>query len=149
MVWGGISLEAKTELHIFGRASINAQVYVESIVQDYIVPYSHFIGEDFLLMHDNARPHAALCVREYLQDTGIPTLQWPARSPDLNPIEHLWDQMARNIQWGNIPRTLPLLRNALHDEWERIQQPAVEDLIRSMPRRIRAVITARGGNTKY
>ncbi|GFT27815.1 DDE_3 domain-containing protein [Trichonephila clavipes] len=51
--------------------------------------YAAAIGNDFILMDDNARPHRARIVEEYLEDHGLERMEWPARSPDLNPIEHL------------------------------------------------------------
>jgi DDE superfamily endonuclease len=55
------------------------------------------IGGNALLMHDNARPHAAHIVRDYLNEANIDTLQWPARSPDLNCIGNLWDRLKRSV----------------------------------------------------
>ncbi|KAI3366544.1 hypothetical protein L3Q82_000676 [Scortum barcoo] len=55
------------------------------------------VGPGFLLMQDNARPHVAGVCQQFLQDKGIDAMDWPARSPDLNPIEHIWDIMYRSI----------------------------------------------------
>ena len=55
------------------------------------------IGHNFLLMHDNVSPHATHAVQNYLQDVSIQTLVWPANIPDLNSIEHLWDNMGRRL----------------------------------------------------
>lgn len=150
MVWAGISSQARTELYIVPRGSLTADRYINEILQDYVVPYAPFIGENFTLMQDNARPHAAHIVREYLNEVGISQMAWPARSPDLNPIEHLWDRLGRNIR-SRIPAPLTLdqLRVALLEEWEAIPQNEVSNLINSMPRRTNAVIQARGGNTRY
>lgn len=150
MVWGGISLEAKTELHVFRRPTLDAGTYITDILEDYVVPFAPFVGPNFLLMHDNARPHVAHVVRDYLNEVGIGTLDWPARSPDLNPIEHLWDQLGTSIRRQlNPPRDLQELRTALEREWDQIPQVRVANLIRSMPRRVQDVIRARGGNTRY
>lgn len=150
MVWAGISTEAHTELIFVENGAMNAHRYVEDILQDVVVPYSHFIGNDFVLMHDNARPHTARLVTEYLEAVGVRTLNWPACSPDLNPIEHLWDELQRRIRRRpNLPETLHELRIALQEEFEAIPQNLVVNLINSVPQRILEVIRARGGHTRY
>lgn len=150
MVWGGISLEAKTDLHVFSRVPLNAHLYCNDILEYYVMPYAHFIGQNFMFMQENARPHTARITADYLKEVGIPTLKWPARSPDLNPIEHLWDELSRRIKRKiNPPTTLSELRIALVKTWEEIPQEVVANLIKSMPRRLEEVIRLRGGNTRY
>lgn len=150
MVWAGISTEAHTDLLFVENGALNAQRYVEDILQEAVVPFSHFVGDGFVLMHDNARPHTARVVTEYLDEVGIRRLHWPACSPDLNPIEHLWDQLQRRIRGRPaMPETLQELRLALQEEFEGIPQMCLTDLINSMPRRLNAVIQARGGHTRY
>jgi transposase len=150
MVWGGISLEARTELVIVERSSITARRYITECLQDHVVPYAEFLGENFILMQDNARPHTAGIVRQYLNEVGIVTLPWPARSPDMNPIEHVWDELGRRIRHReNIPETIPSLRIALQEAWEQLPQDVIANLIRSVPRRLETLIAARGGNTRY
>jgi transposase len=70
-------------------------------------------------------------------------MDWPACSPDLNPIEHVWDKLERQIRCRPVvPDNLNDLRIALLEEWERIPQDYVQNLFESMPRRIEAVIRA-------
>nr|CAH7768691.1 unnamed protein product [Callosobruchus chinensis] len=57
MVWAGISLEACIQLYIIPRGSLSAVKYTDEILQDFVVPYVDFIGNNFTLMLDNARPH--------------------------------------------------------------------------------------------
>lgn len=64
----------------------------------HVVPYAHFDGGDFLLMHDNACAPAARCVMHYLDEVVVNSIEWPARSPDLNPIEHIWDRLGRLVR---------------------------------------------------
>lgn len=153
MVWGGISLEIKSELVFIAcgpEGGLNGQRYIDNILQAHVVPLAEEIGDQFVLMHDNARPHVANRVREFLAEANIPTLDWPALSPDLNPIEHLWDQLKRRVRERKpAPQTVPELRIALTEEWERLPQENIVNLIRSLPNRMNAVIRARGGNTKY
>ncbi len=150
MVWGGISYHAKTELHTFGKTSVTANSYISDILLDYVVPFAPYIGDRFLLMQDNARPHVAKLTVDFLESTGIRRLEWPACSPDLNPIEHVWDMLGRRIRSRTPPPTsLSGLKDMLLAEWDRIPQHDIQRLIESMPRRCKEVIRARGGNTRY
>lgn len=150
MVWAGISLEARTELHFVNGGRITGVRYVEEILQEYVVPFAHFVGPHFMLLHDNARPHTAQVVHQYLHEVGIRLLAIPARSPDLNPIEHVWDELGRRIRHRDqAPTTLRELENVLSEEWENISQEYIANIISSMPNRLGEVRTARGGVTRY
>ncbi|GBN76007.1 Transposable element Tc1 transposase [Araneus ventricosus] len=113
-VWGGISLGGHTDLHVFPRGTVNAQAYRDDILHAYVRPYAGEIGDGFLLQDDNARPHRARIVDDYLQQETIQRLEWPARSPDLNPIEYVWDALGRRIAALNPPpQTLATLPTEL------------------------------------
>ncbi|KAI3376769.1 hypothetical protein L3Q82_000371 [Scortum barcoo] len=76
------------------------------------------VGPGFLLMQDNARPHVAGVCQQFLQDEGIDAMDWPARSPDLNPIEHIWDIMSRSIHQRHVaPQTVQELADAFSPEF--------------------------------
>ncbi|KAI3370054.1 hypothetical protein L3Q82_024855 [Scortum barcoo] len=150
MVWGGISLGGRTALHVLARGSLTAIRYRDEILRPLVRPYAGAVGPGFLLMQDNARPHVAGVCQQFLQDEGIDAMDWPARSPDLNPIEHIWDIMSRSIHQRHVaPQTVQELADALVQVWEEIPQETIRHLIRSMPRRCREVIQARGGHTHY
>jgi transposase len=101
-------------------------------------------------MHDNARPHVVQVVSRYLHDIGINTVDWPARSPDLNPIEHLWDHMERQVAASQpAPINLNDLGNRLVEIWDGVDQDYIRHLTPSRDRRCQAVVTTRGGNTCY
>lgn len=157
MFWGGISVDGKTELVCVsrtgggrGQGSLTAQRYIAEILDPHVVPYADVIGPGFQFMHDNARSHTALIVRDYLHAAGINVMDWPARSPDLNPIEHLWDQLKRRVRSRDPPpATLDELHDAVIEEWNNIPQENIVTLIRSMTDRMEELRRARGGNTRF
>ncbi|CAK1601121.1 unnamed protein product [Parnassius mnemosyne] len=150
MVWRGICLGARMELVIVTGGTMTADRYIRDILEEYVVPFAPFIGDDFILMQDNARAHSAQSAQAYLSHVGIPVMQWPANSPDMNPIEHVWDLLKRRVKSRMPPpNNLNELGNALLEEWERLPQEIIDNIICSMPRRMETVIRARGGNTRY
>lgn len=150
MVWGGICLGARTELVVVDGGNLNADRYIREILEEHVVPFAPFIGNNFVLMQDNARAHSARTVQTYLNHVGITVMEWPARSPDMNPIEHVWDLLKRSVKSRMPPpNNLNELRNALLEEWQRLPQETIDNIIRSMPRRMETLIRARGGNTRY
>lgn len=121
MVWGGICLGARTELHIVENGSLTAARYVTDILEPIVMPFGPYIGENFCLMQDNARPHTAAITLGYLREVEIEVLEWPARSPDLNPIEHVWDKLGRQVKQRNpAPANLRDLKSALVEEWNEL-----------------------------
>ncbi|CDQ67678.1 unnamed protein product [Oncorhynchus mykiss] len=93
-------------------------------------------------MQDNARPHVAGVCQQFLQEEGIDAMDWPARSPDLNPIEQIWNHMSRSIHQHHVaPHTVQDLADALVQVWEEIPQETIRHLIRSMPRHVEATHT--------
>lgn len=150
MVWAGISVNGKTDLYVVENGMLTAVRYCEEILDQFLRPYAGAIGPDFILMDDNARPHRAHVTDAYLEREAIDRMDWPARSPDLNPIEHAWDILQRAVSARPVqPRTLQELKDALVAEWRLIPQNRIQTLITSMRRRCRAVIDARGRHTRY
>ncbi|KAG2456868.1 TCB2 transposase, partial [Polypterus senegalus] len=150
MVWGGISMEGRTDLYRLDNGTMTAIRYRDEILGPIVRPYAGAVGPGFLLVHNNARPHVARVCRQFLEDEGIDTIDWPPRSSDLNPIEHLWDIMFRSIRRRQVaPQTVQELSDALVQIWEDIPQDTIRRLIRSMPRRCQACIQSCGGHTNY
>jgi hypothetical protein len=149
MVWGGISMEARTELVVVNGGAMTANRYIREILEPHDAPFAPFIGNDSIIMHDNARPHIAQIVNEYLDTVEMHHMVWPARSPDLNPIEHVWDMVGRRVKVRTpAPANLRDLSAAVIQEWQEIDQAVIQNLFEGMPRRMEAVIQARGGNIR-
>lgn len=147
MVWGGISHRGKTVLVVV-NGTLNSQRYCDEIVVPVVVPFLRQ-GNARILQQDNARPHTARHTQTTLQQNNIVTLDWPARSPDLSPIEHVWDILGRHLRQRHNVNNVAELVIALQHEWNQISVQEVRNLIRSMRRRCMAVIAANGGHTKY
>ena len=81
----------------------------------------------------------------FLENQDVGVMDWPAKSPDMNPIEHIWDQMATHIcDMDNPPTTQQQMA-----AWDVLEPERLRSLMRSMPRRGCAVQDARGGQTRY
>lgn len=155
MIWGGITLNQRIG-PIFFRGlgpghgnGVTAQRYIDQVLRPHLLPFSQG-RRNFTLQHDNARPHTARITANFLQQHNIQVMPWPALSPDLNPIEHLWDRVQRELN-RVLPRptTAAELERALLRAWNNIPMAAVNTLIHSMRRRCQDVINARGGHTPY
>ena len=71
MVWAVISYNGRTDLHVFKNGTVNGQRYRDEILAPYVVPYAGAVGQEFILMDDNATAHRARIVNAYLEDQGI------------------------------------------------------------------------------
>ena len=150
MVWAGISAQGKTDLNVIDNGTLTALRYVNEILDVYVRPYAGAVGENFILMDDNARAHTARITDQYLEQATIVRMEWPARSPDLNPIEHAWDMLQTAVSSRPVqPASVQELRQALLEEWDSIPQYKIRRLVSSMRRRCQAVIEARGHHTRY
>ena len=102
------------------------------------------------LQHDNATSHTTRSVHDFLQDRNVNDLPWPVKSPDLYPIEHVWDLLDRRVRARAFPpRNVQELAGALVEEWGNISQQELANLVQSMRRRCTAVLNAAGGHTRY
>lgn len=147
MFWGGICFDARTDLVLMQGRSMNAHFYVKNIVEEHVMPFAPFAGDNSIFIQHNARPHVAKEVLEYFRFANILTMDWPARSPDMNFIEHLWDTLKRSVR-RHITAAMNLEEVVLV-EWENIPQETIQNLINSMSRRMKAVIRARRRSTCY
>lgn len=149
MVWGGISRHARTPLHVI-HGTLTAQRYRNEILQPIVQPTLQAMGAGAILQDDNARPHRGRVVQDFLQQQRIIRMDWPARSPDLSPIEHIWDVLGRRVSTNHPqPVDVDQLILFLQQEWQAIPQNVLTTLVNSMRQRCVECLAANGGHTRY
>ncbi|GFU70511.1 transposable element Tcb1 transposase [Trichonephila clavipes] len=117
LVWGGIMLGSRTDLHIFDAGSVNGIHYCNKILLPYVRLFRGAMGLQFLFIDDNALCHRTVAAEQLLVNESIERMDWPARSPDLNPFEHVWDFLGRRLAARTLPPVMIReLRLALQDE---------------------------------
>ncbi|GFY28528.1 transposable element Tcb2 transposase [Trichonephila clavipes] len=150
LVWGGIMLGSRTDLHIFDAGSVNGTRYCNEILLPYVRLFRGAMGLQFLFMDDNAPCHRTVAAEQLLESEDIERMDWPARSPDLNTIEHVWDFLGRRLAARTLPPvTIRELRLALQDEWAAMPQQLIDTLILSMGRRCETCLAVRGDHIPY
>lgn len=149
-VWGEVMRNGKIYLVVLIGQSMNSVRYRDLCVNEIVVPFAQNFGEDFILVNDNARPHRARIVQECLRENGIEQMNWPARSLDINVIEHEWSRMKLKLnQREQESQNLEELAIAVREVWEAIPQEFITNLVDSMPRRTAELLRVRGGPTRY
>lgn len=149
MVWSSFSYYRQGSM-VFLDGRINAAKYC-SVLQDHLLPLAALThGETWTFQHDNAPIHTARLTKRFFIDKNIECLTWPTRSPDLNPIENLWSVFARKV-YANSRQfaSKEELKMAIAECWRDLHEETLQVLSDSMPRRIKDVIRAHGGCSKY
>ncbi|GFW26321.1 transposable element Tcb2 transposase [Trichonephila clavipes] len=109
------------------------QRYIDEVLLPHVRLFRGAVGDKFVFMDDNATCHRALAVQDCLDSEGIQLLVWPLRSPDLNPIENVWDALVRQVAGRNYPLTHKnTLIRALTGEWDKLPQQLLDNVVESM-----------------
>ena len=129
------------------------QVLYRSILEQYLLGTIEDLNlskDKLVFMHDNDPKHTANSVWEWLQNQRITVMAWPPQSPDLNPIEHVWAQLKYQLlHYDKPPAGINELWERIKVEWPKIDSAFCSKLYASMPKRMKAVIKAKGGWTSY
>ncbi len=146
LMWGCMSAAGVGELH-FIDGIMNSQMYC-SILKEKTLPSLRALGRRALFQHDNDPKHTSKATVGFLKKNRVKVIQWPSMSPDLNPIEHLWGILKRQVEHHS-PSSIQSLKEVILEEWKNIDLAKCHQLVYSMPRRLGAVIKNHGCHTKY
>ncbi|GFW70694.1 transposable element Tcb2 transposase [Trichonephila clavipes] len=150
MVWAGIMINGRTRQHVVANGTMTGQLYIDEVLLPHVRLFRGVVGDKFVFMDDNATCHRTLAVQDCLDSEGIQRLVWPARSPDLNPIENVWDALGRQVAGRNYtPTNKNTLIRALTEEWDKLPQQLLDNVVQSMVRRVECCITLHGGHIPY
>ncbi|GFW95775.1 transposable element Tcb2 transposase [Trichonephila clavipes] len=97
LVYGGISIDGHTDIYIIRDRPLTTRRCRDEILRPIVVRYTAAIGDDFILMDDNCRPHRANLVEDFLFEEGIVRMEWPACFLDMNAIELVLDALGRRV----------------------------------------------------
>ncbi|GFY07953.1 transposable element Tcb2 transposase [Trichonephila clavipes] len=142
MVLGGIAYDIQSTLIVM-RGTLMSQRYVVDILRPHVGPFLNSLP-GAIFQQDNACPHTRRIAQDILRH--YQTLPWPACFPDLSPVEHVWDQLKRQIPSCHLIYDLEL---AVLDLWTHLPQDNITCLMNSMPDRVAACTAAGGGPTCY
>lgn len=147
MVWGCFSGQGIGPIHKI-NGIMRSEEY-RNILSDVMLPYASWeMPLAWVFQHDNDPKHTSKLVKQWISSENLCMLDWPAQSPDLNPIENLWEIVKRKI--GNkIFKKPEDLYVHLKEQWNTIPKDIIDNLIQSMPKRCAEVIKRRGYAINY
>lgn len=151
MVWSVISGKGTGRLYVVENTMRQDQY--KKVLETRLIPQlAEWFpgGEKPIFMHDGAPCHKAKSITTFLEQKKIEVLDWPGNSPDMNPIENVWELLKRAVAISAITTKRELIEKIIF-EWNHNThlQDTIQSCIESMPRRVKALIAAKGAHTKY
>lgn len=149
MIWAAFGWNGTTPV-AFILNRMNAAAY-QDMLEQHILPFGRLLGgPNWIFQQDNAPIHNARTTRQWFLDQNIRTMTWPAKSPDLNPIENLWGILVRRVYRQNRQfQSENELMRAIEEAWVELPLETLQNLINSMSNRIYEVICRQGRNIRY
>jgi transposase len=150
MIWGAFSARGVGAI-MWARKNIDGAQYKQILVRG--IPATlrklGYGANEIVFQQDNATVHTTRANLAYLQRKGYKVMDWPSKSPDMNPIENLWGWLKGKL--NNLPkaRTAEELWDQIQQCWNNIPPELCARLVGSMPRRVACLKSARGGYTRY
>jgi hypothetical protein len=149
MVWAAFGFNGKTQI-IFLNGRQKAADYIR-VLADHLLPFGGEIGgRSWNFQQDNAPIHTAGLTKTWFRDNSVVDLNWPSRSPDLNPIDNLWGILVRRVYANGLQfNSVTELRAEIVNCWNSIADSELKNLVESMPKRLIEVLKKNGKSISY
>jgi hypothetical protein len=151
MMWGCMSYEGiGYGCHI--QETMNADIFIEVLENAFqdSLDYWGLHDGDFIFQQDNDPKHTSKKAKKWFEDHNITVLDWPAQSPDLNPIEHIWHQLKIKLsRYETNAKGVHELWERCDREWNTFTTETCRKYIDTMPARVQAVLKAKGCSTNF
>jgi len=145
----GITSEGIASIYTF-HENMNSEMYRDILCDHHLPGARRIFGirQQYFFAHDNDRKHTSQLVRGFLAAVQVRVLPWPAKSPDLNPVENVWSIITQKVH-DESPTDVMELEASIHRAAQSIDVNVFRRLVASIPNRLQSVIDAEGWQTKY
>jgi transposase len=133
---------------------MNQRRYTEEVLKPHFVPFYNKIRrkhkKEVVMQKDRAKYHFAPILTAYKDSHKVQRLDWPPQSPDLSLIENLWKRLKDRISARRHKiRNIEEIKIALQQEWAKLEEEILNELMKSMPKKINEILKNKGGSAKY
>ncbi|CAF4789727.1 unnamed protein product [Rotaria sp. Silwood2] len=147
MIWGCMSANGVGNL-VLVEGTMYKEQYEKILTENVKQSAKKLKMKSFIFQQDNDPKHTAGTINDWLVNNRIDNIKWPAQSPDLNPIEHVWDELERRLKPYS-PKNKIELWSIIQKEWKGIGREVTSKLVNSMQKRLQEVVKNHGGPTSY
>lgn len=145
MVWGAFCADGLLEIQ-FVSCKMKSTDYVSTLDMSLMPFLTQNPTKKFIFQQDNAAIHNSAYTKNWFLSKNIEVMNWPACSPDMNPMENVWGILSRRVYAENRQfDDISSLKTAILEEWEKIDENIINNLVSSMKNRIFSLITNKGG----
>ena len=136
--------------YFFFNGTADAFSYIKHLRNNFLPWYTEQNFKPIYFQHDNAPPHVSRATKNSLAEWGLDVIKWPANSPDLNPVENVWKLLSDRVYAsGKQYNSKKQLEKAIREAYEELDPTQLENLIKSMEKRLALVLLKQGGKVKY